>query len=154
MDMELLRELLGLMKEHELSEMEVEQDDVKIRLKKGGLDDRVEALVANGLAQLPENAVTPGEMRSQPIPPGGGRELVEVLSPMVGTFYNAPSPDAETYVMIGDLVEEETVVCIIEAMKVMNENKAETSGRVVEILSENGNSVEFAQPLFRIDPNG
>ena len=151
MNMELLRELLELMKEHELSEMEVEQDDVKIRLKKGGAADRLETLAGNGLG-IPSEVAVSGSGAGNPSPETG-TGLVEVLSPMVGTFYCTPSPDAESYVAIGDVVDEETVVCIIEAMKVMNEIKAEVGGRIVEILSENGNSVEFGQVLFRVDPN-
>jgi acetyl-CoA carboxylase biotin carboxyl carrier protein len=78
--------------------------------------------------------------------------LHEIASPMVGTFYRAPSPDSAPYVELGQKVTPDTVVCIIEAMKVMNEIKAETTGTIVEILVENGKSVEFGQPLFRVKP--
>lgn len=76
--------------------------------------------------------------------------IVEITSPMVGTFYRAPAPDAEPYVKVGDKVEEDTVVCIVEAMKLMNELEAEVSGEIVEILVENEELVEYGQPLFRV----
>lgn len=80
--------------------------------------------------------------------------LVEIKSPMVGTFYQAPSPDADTYVSLNEKIAAGQVVCIVEAMKLMNEIESEVSGRVVEILAENGRPVEFSQTLFLIDPNG
>ena len=151
MELDLLRELLALMDENELSELEVEQEGMRVRLKKSGQEVRHEVVTsqfpvaaASGTAVEPTAAETAAQT-----PPG----LVEVVAPMVGTFYRAPSPDAEPYVTEGDVVDEDTAVCILEAMKVMNEIKAEKRGRVVEVLAENGDAVEYGQVLFRLDPN-
>jgi len=143
MELDLLRDLLALMEENGLSEMEVEQDGVRIRLKKAGAEVRQEVVV--------QSAVPAGEAEAPPERESG---LVEITSPMVGTFYRAASPDAEAFVQIDDVVDEDSVICIIEAMKVMNEIKAEKSGRVVEICADNGEAVEYGQALFRIDPSG
>jgi acetyl-CoA carboxylase biotin carboxyl carrier protein len=86
--------------------------------------------------------------------PGGGDNLVAITSPMVGTFYRAPSEGAEPYVTVGSFVEPDTVVCIVEAMKVMNEVKADVAGEIVEILVQNGEPVEYGQELFMVKPAG
>jgi len=90
---------------------------------------------------------------SQPSTPQQAEDLVEIKSPIVGTFYVAPSPDSEPYVELGSAVKSQAVVCIIEAMKVMNEIKAETSGTIVEILVTNGQAVEYGQVLFKVKPD-
>jgi len=148
MELDLLRDLLALMEENGLSEMEVEQEGVRIRLKKAGSEVRQEVIVQPAALAAPAPA---GEIEA---PPAKGVGLVEITAPMVGTFYRAPSPDAEAFVLLDDVVDEDSVICIIEAMKVLNEIKAETSGRVVEICADNGEAVEFGQVLFRIDPGG
>jgi len=138
-----IRELIDIMKEHGLSEVEIEEEGVKIRLKKGGGG---ETLI------LPTGASAAVPLEGQSVVSKSSGSCVEITSPMVGTFYRAPAPDADPFVEVGGVVDKETVVCIIEAMKVMNEIKAEVTGRVHKILVENGQPVEFAQSLFLIEP--
>jgi len=150
---ELLEELAGFMREHNLCELEVNVGDVRVKLRKA--DGSVIPVAAQpgptAAAQPGATAgILPGAPGSAPLtetaPPG----TVCVHSPMVGTFYRTPKPDADAFVEVGDEVTEETVLCIIEAMKVMNEIKADHKGRVVRILAENGEPVEYGQPLFQI----
>ena len=105
-------------------------------------------------AVLPVSAGVPIAVAPAAQPPAAppASTLPSINSPMVGTFYSSPAPDAPAYVEVGTMVNAETVVCIIEAMKVMNEIKAEMSGTIVEVLAENGKPVEFGKPLFRIKP--
>lgn len=148
MNIEDIRELIDLMKENDLLEVELEESGRKIRLKKRDdqLPPAVEFRAPSPLAvpMAPEIA-----SESNPVaqnPPG----VKTIHSPMVGTFYRASGPDADNFVEVGDPVNEETVVSIIEAMKVMNEIKAELTGTVHEILVANGEPVEYGQPLFLI----
>ena len=143
MELDLLRDLLSLMSDNDLSEMEVEQEGIRIRLKKAGAEVRQEVVVQAASPAMPTEAAAPSAQESG---------LVEITAPMVGTFYRAPSPDAEAFVLVDDVVDEESVVCIIEAMKVMNEVKAGSGGRIVEICADSGQAVEYGQVLFRIDP--
>jgi len=145
-----LKEMIHLMEEHGLSELEVEKEGLKIRLKRGPSGKIVPEA-------LPYPLPFPSE--APPVLPVGqqtARDTVEqenvvvVRSPMVGTFYAAPAPDAAPYVAKGKKVSEGDVLCIIEAMKLMNEIKSDISGVVVEILIQNGQPVEFDQPLFKI----
>ena len=146
MDLARLKELIDLMNRHQLEELEVEEGGSRVRLRKRGTPPVVEhwnavSQVLGGEAQAATadsaSAVSPDDPTI-------------VRSPMVGTFYRAPNPDAELFVDIGDTVEEGAVLCIIEAMKVMNEIKAERGGTVEEALAENGEPVEYGTPLFRI----
>ena len=146
----LIAELMDIMKDSKLSEVEVEVEGARVRLRREGFEQKQTTMVAMPQAMaMPGVAQTPaGEApRSEAEKPGK-----KILAPMVGTFYQAPSPEADPYVEVGDIVEEDTVVCIIEAMKVMNEIKAEMKGRVVEVLMNNGEAVEYGQPLFIIEP--
>ena len=148
-----LKEMINLMEEHGLMELEVEKEGLKIRLKRGPSGQIVHEAV-------PYNPSAAGQRRETPaIPPVGQqvpRETVEaentvmVRSPMVGTFYSAPGPDAPPYVAKGKRVADGDVLCIIEAMKLMNEIKSDFHGTVTEVLVENGQPVEFDQPLFKI----
>ncbi len=140
MDLKKVRELLDLMDANNLTEVEIEEDGVKVRLRKGRSPS--EAVVTTA-APKDRVEVVPLEK----VPSGD-----TVNAPMVGTFYRAPSPDAAPYVDVGDEVTADTVVCIIEAMKVMNEIKAGTEGVVAEVLAESGSAVEYGHPLFRIEP--
>jgi acetyl-CoA carboxylase biotin carboxyl carrier protein len=161
MDLKLIRNLVRIMERGEVDELEIEDD-------KAGLRVHLRRGPSGGFGQ-PSVMMMPGAA-AQPAPPGGGAPLAaspadagattdaparaagleEITSPMIGTFYSAPSPDAESFASVGDNVGDETVVCIIEAMKVMNEIKAECSGEIVEILVENGEPVEYGQPLFLV----
>ena len=146
MEIEDIKTLIDLMNENALIELEVEEEGRKVRLVKEGLARReVVAVPAQMSAVVVEPAGT------SPSPAAAADENVaEVVAPMVGTFYRAPSPDSDPFVDVGMQVTEEATVCIIEAMKVMNEIHAEMTGTVLEVLVEDGHPVEYGQPLFRI----
>lgn len=135
------------MKENDLSVFEMEKDGLKIKLQKEVVASvpliPAPAVVAPGAAQ-PSAGAAPSPSAPQGVP------LKEIVSPMVGTFYRAGAPDAAPFVDVGAQVNEDTVVCIIEAMKVMNEIKAETNGVLAEVAVENGKPVQFGQVLFRV----
>jgi len=149
------------MKENELLEVEIKHGDDKIFLKR----HQPQSHVAQAVSAMPTMRPEPG---AAPVHTGGtealiqtytsqaeqsAEDLVEIKSPIVGTFYATPSPDSEHYVEVGSTVSPQTVVCIIEAMKVMNEIKAEKSGTITEILVTNGQAVEFGQVLFKLKPD-
>ena len=147
--MDELHKLIELMNDNELLELELVEDSKKIRLKKkydGGPKVIAAPMAAAPMAQAPLAAAA----APQEAPAGAPAGTVEIKSPMVGTFYRAPAPDAPAFVEVGTVVQPSTVVCILEAMKVMNEIKAGLSGTVQEILVENGQPVEYGQPLFKI----
>lgn len=152
MNLKEIKEMLQLMAEHGLSEMEVEKDGLKIRLRKGNggrvLTEQVHDNQPTVIPVLVETASGPTAIVSQSAQSGNGGTLIK--SPMVGTFYSAPAPDQPAYVTVGAKINEGDVLCIIEAMKLMNEIKAEVSGAITEILVKNGQPVEFDQPLFKI----
>ncbi len=141
---EKVKDLISLMNENSLTEIEVEEEGTKIRLKKNSLD------AVQTSIQLPSIKASLQEGSNKYLTSKQDKELSEIVAPMVGTFYSS-APGADPYVNIGDTVDEETVVCIIEAMKIMNEVKAETEGKIVEVIVENGAAVEFGQPLFRVE---
>ena len=155
MDLKDIKAIIDLMKKNSISEFEMEKQDFKIRLKRGlnggtpvvQLDDMPPAALVAVPPQV-AMAAAPGAPVSSPVPTGE----VEIKSPMIGTFYRAPSPEAASYVEIGTEIGPETVVCIIEAMKVMNEIKAEVKGVITQVLVENAKPVEFGQPLFKVRP--
>ena len=143
-----IRRLIELMKEHQLSEIDLQQGDMRIKLRSG-----LGAPVVLGPAPLaPTPAAAPVAVAAKGESPAEeDKHLVLIKSPMVGTFYRSPNPESPPYVKVGDHVGPETTVCIIEAMKVFNQIPAEVSGKVVAVLAENGDPVEFGQPLFRLD---
>lgn len=145
------------MRKNDLSVFKMEQDGFKITLKRG--NDFQPIITASTPVALPAgvSAVTPAApvaIDAAPAASSAGepkaQNLKEITSPMVGTFYSAPSPDAPAYLSVGTTVAEGAVICIVEAMKVMNEIKAEISGTVVEVCAENGKPVQFGQVLFRL----
>lgn len=143
------------MKKNDLSVFEMEKDGFKLKLQKGAGDQTVFSAPANGppasAPSAPTGAHAPVSPAAQAAPPAEkGASLSEIVSPMVGTFYRAGSPESAPFVDVGEEVTEETVVCIIEAMKVMNEIKAETKGVIAEIVAESGKPVQFGQVLFRV----
>jgi len=145
-----LKELIALMNEHQLVEVEIEREGMKIRLRKTGAGGGGKAVVLepSGLARslaAKEAAVALPEAVQKPA-------TLEVKSPMVGTFYRAPAPDAAPFVEVGQEIEPGQVLCIIEAMKLMNEIKSEVKGRIFQISVENGQPVEFGQILFLVEP--
>jgi acetyl-CoA carboxylase biotin carboxyl carrier protein len=146
-----IKAVIDLMRKNDLSVFEMEKDGFRLKLQKGS-DQPAHSAAAP--VQLPAPAPTApasaaGEAAGAAAPEKGGA-LKDVVSPMVGTFYRASSPDTPAFVDVGKEVSEETVVCIIEAMKVMNEIKAETKGVIAEIVAENGKPVQFGQVLFRV----
>jgi len=153
-DVQKIMELIRIMKENDLVKIDIQHGDDRISLQRA---EPPQPIAATGhiLTALP-GALAPGTSpAAQAVPAGqkGAAEgTVEIRSPMVGTFYEASSPDSDPYVEIGAHVEPQTVVCIIEAMKVMNEIRAEISGTVVERLVKTGQAVEYGQPLFRVKP--
>lgn len=151
-DLESVRQLLALMSEHGLAELEIEQDDLAVRLKKAVPGPPPPVLVAAPVGGAPPSA-GPASAAAQIAEPAADAKLPTINSPMVGTFYAAPSPDAPPFVKVGDHVSEDTVVCVIEAMKVFNEIRAETSGVIEKVLVKNAQAVEFGQPLFAVRPD-
>jgi len=153
MELEQIRELIGLMKENDLTEVRIIEGEKRLLLKRGS--EEPAPVVAVAPAQMPVAAPLPAAApistpaAAKPAEPMGAT----INSPMVGTFYAAPAPDAEPYVRVGDHVNPDTVVCIIEAMKVMNEIKADAAGTIERILAKNADPVEFGQPLFQIKPD-
>ena len=139
------------MKTNELLEVEIKHGDDKIFLKRCPPQQPVIAALPTAGPQVPASTVGVSLPPAQVSPKQ--ENLVEIKSPIVGTFYATPSPDSEPYVEVGSNVTPQTVVCVIEAMKVMNEIKAETSGTVVEVLMTNGQAVEYGQVLFRVRPD-
>ena len=161
MDIKEIKGIIDLMRKNGLSEFEYEKDGTKIRIRRGPDGEPQVIASSPGLipapAVLPVSAgvplaVAPAAPAPAPAAAPAASTLPSINSPMVGTFYSSPAPDAPPYVEVGTVVNAETVVCIIEAMKVMNEIKAEMSGTIVEVLAESGKPVEFGKPLFRIKP--
>ncbi|MFB3891933.1 MAG: acetyl-CoA carboxylase biotin carboxyl carrier protein [Phycisphaerae bacterium] len=153
MDIDEIKQLVQLMVDNDLSELDIADGDKKIALKRGKAPAPVIAApaivpVASGVsAAAPAAAPAPA---AQPPAPEPAEKLIEIRSPMVGTFYAAPSPDTEAFVQPGTRVSDDSVVCIVEAMKVMNEIKAECSGEIVEVCVRNAQPVEYGQVLFRV----
>lgn len=148
MNIKEIKEVINLMNENGLTEIEIEKDGQKIRLKKG-----VEGAIESAIAERPAPKIhaAPAPQLETP-PPALKSKNLEIKSPMVGTFYKAPSPDAPPFVKVGDTIDVGKVVCIIEAMKLMNEIKSEVKGKVVAVLVENADPVEFGQTLFLVEP--
>jgi acetyl-CoA carboxylase biotin carboxyl carrier protein len=165
-DLKVLKRMLQFMEDAGLAELDIEMEGLKVRLRKPGAGAPSPVAVApvtpaaSGgvpLAAVPAAAVPPPPPPASAAPPAtpavvpAGPEHT-IRSPMVGTFYRAPSPTAPPFVNVGDTVKEGQTLCLIEAMKLMNEIKAERPGRILRILVENGQPVEFDQPLFEFEP--
>ena len=141
------------MKKNSLSEFEMEKEGFKIKLRRAASESKSEEVqVQHYLPPVSTMASVPPQTDPPPVV-AESSDVPEIKSPMIGTFYRKPSPESEEYIQIGDMVTAETVVCIVEAMKVMNEIKAEISGEITEILVEDGRPVEFGQALFRVRPS-
>jgi len=154
-DLKDIKAIIDLMRKNSVTEFELEKQDFKIRLKRGtnggGAAAAYEDPPAVTYAQPPTGpALAPAPAPVPQVPPSN--EL-EIKSPMIGTFYRAPSPESAPYIEVGTEVSPETVVCIIEAMKVMNEIKAEAKGVITQVMVENAKPVEFGQPMFKVRPN-
>ena len=150
-DLKKIKSLIKIMKDNDLIEVEIKTGDEKIMLKRSD---------PNQIVTAAQTMMPAAQVLAAPIAPAASSEtasaaddnLVEIVSPIVGTFYTAPSPDSDNFVEINSKVSPKTVVCIVEAMKVMNEIKADATGTIVEILVESGQAVEFGQPLYKVKP--
>jgi acetyl-CoA carboxylase biotin carboxyl carrier protein len=153
-DLKDIKAIIDLMKKNSVTEFELEKQDFKIRLKRGsnggGVATSFDDQPALAIGQAPPTISAPAPAAQLPAPVSN--EL-EIKSPMIGTFYRSPSPESGPYVEVGVEVNPDTVVCIIEAMKVMNEIKAEAKGVITQVMVENAKPVEFGQPLFKIRPS-
>jgi acetyl-CoA carboxylase biotin carboxyl carrier protein len=163
MNIEEICRIAALMEKHDLSEFSVESEDVKLAIKRKSSDVQQVAFpqqfMAHPMQNMHPHAAAPQPQPSAPEKPAEAPtetpaepNVLTVNSPIVGTFYRSPSPDADVFVKVGDRVSEDSVVCIVEAMKVMNEIKAEQSGVIKKVLVENASPVEFGQPLFELEP--
>jgi acetyl-CoA carboxylase biotin carboxyl carrier protein len=147
MNIKELKEIMEIFENSRITEMDLERQGVRISLKKSAPDTAAEI------------RLEPADAEGVSVEPGSGEEAeagrhegaLEIRTPMVGTFYRTPAPDSEPFVEEGDIINEGDIICIIEAMKLMNEIKSEISGKVLKVLVENGQAVEFNQPLFLIE---
>ena len=153
MELDDIKAIIDLMKNNDLAVFKLEREGFKIELE-AHRSPGPTVVLPHGVAAsvpLPHAGPFPANVTEGSTPPAGpSTPLKEIVSPMVGTFYRAPSPDSAPYAEVGQEINEESLVCIIEAMKVMNEIKAEIKGIIVEILVENGTPVQFGQPLIRV----
>jgi acetyl-CoA carboxylase biotin carboxyl carrier protein len=163
MNQKYIKSLIRLVEESEIESLEVSSWGRKVRIiqrvNPGSNGHSGAAAVVSAAPTAPQPAPAPMPAPQVPAEPSepiadNSSNLVEIKSPMVGTFYRAPAPDADPYVSTNEMITEGQVVCIVEAMKLMNEIESEVSGRVVKILVENAKPVEFGQVIFLIDPNG
>jgi len=154
LELEQIKAIIAMMKDNDLSEFSMEQDGLKIRIKRGpeGFQQTVipPPAAQTQLAPAPVSTQAPVAAPAALASAASATDVKHIASPMVGTFYRSPSPDAPPYIEVGQEVDPETVVCIIEAMKVMNEIKAEVKGVITEVVAENARPVEFGQKLFAV----
>jgi acetyl-CoA carboxylase biotin carboxyl carrier protein len=155
LDLKEIKELIALMRKNDLSVFKLEQEGFKVTLKRGSDPIITTAPAASQMAPMtvvqPVATAPAGPPAASP-PPASGEKLTDITSPMVGTFYVAPGEGMPPFVKVGQQVDKETVLCIIEAMKVMNEIKADCEGTIVEIVADNGKPVQFGQILYRVRP--
>ncbi|MGA2617271.1 MAG: acetyl-CoA carboxylase biotin carboxyl carrier protein [Thermoguttaceae bacterium] len=152
-DVRRIRRLVELMKEHDLTEIDLREGEMRIQLRRGS-EPLVTAPALRAAALSPAAATAADAAAAAPAAAAAGSEQAQqttIKSPLVGTFYAASDPDSPPYVKVGDHIGPETTVCIVEAMKVFNQIRAEVSGKILAVLVENGQSVEFGQPLFNVD---
>lgn len=141
-----IKDMIALMNENSLAELEIEKDGMRIRLKKSGAGyERAVEFIPQQAGAIQQAAEAPGAKDK------AKANTIEIKSPMVGTFYRSPSPEAPAYVNVGDNIEVGHVLCIIEAIKLMNEIKSEVKGRIIDIHVENAEPVEFSQVLFIVE---
>jgi acetyl-CoA carboxylase biotin carboxyl carrier protein len=154
-----LRELIAILNQTDISELTLESGDLRLSIRKN--ETKPVALASNPVVATPQPSLATVEASNSapsvslppPLDTSPAKNLIDITSPMVGTFYTAPAPDEPPFVEVGDRVSKGQTVCIIEAMKLMNEIDAESSGRVVEILVDNAQPIEYGQILMRIEPN-
>ena len=152
MDLKAIKQVVEMMKRSEISEFEIEEKDFKLRLSRKNGDTQI-IHAAAPIAAAPAPVALAAPVAGAPAAaaaPVEEKGISIVKSPMVGTFYTAASPDSPAFAKVGTKVSADSIVCIIEAMKVMNEIQSEISGTVTEVLIENGEAVEYGQPLFKV----
>ena len=160
MNLKELKEIIQLMENANIDELEIEREGVRIRVKKTPGITHMPPVSTNIPTHIYQQSIP---LTSIPVQPSGNQELpgtqgldkkgvTQIVSPMVGTFYRAPSPESAPFVEIGQVIEPGQVICVIEAMKLMNEIKSEIKGKVIEVLVDNAEPVEFGQPMFLIEP--
>jgi acetyl-CoA carboxylase biotin carboxyl carrier protein len=152
-DLKDIKAIIDLMKKNSITEFELEQENSKLRLKRGLNGGLPVPQPDDSAAMIPLPMSVPTVSTPSIAAPVVNTGEIDIKSPMIGTFYRSPSPEAAAYVEAGTEVGSDSVVCIIEAMKVMNEIKAEVKGVITQILVENGKPVEFGQPLFKVRPS-
>ncbi len=151
MDINLIKKLIRIVEKSEITEFSITDGETKIKISKNHSTVQSVSTAPQQIAQPQPQAKAEEPAKEAPAETSGGDEkLHEVRSPIVGTFYRAPAPDADPYVQVGDSVQPGTVLCIVEAMKLMNEIESDVSGKIVKILVENATPVEYNQPLFLI----
>jgi acetyl-CoA carboxylase biotin carboxyl carrier protein len=157
-DVRRVRRLVELMKEHDLSEIDIREGATRIRLRRGAMEPVVTPPASGYPAPPPASGYPAGPIAAAPAAAEPAKveeaHVALITSPIVGTFYTAPNPESPPFVKVGDHVGRETTVCIVEAMKVFNQIQAEVSGKIQAVLVENGQPVEFGQPLFKVDTRG
>ncbi len=149
MDLKEIKQIIDLMKRSDLTEFEIEEQDLKLRICRDS-KHAVPVVAHAPVAAAPVAAPAPVAPAPAASAPAEDKNALVVKSPMVGTFYRSPSPDSKPFVDVGTAVQPDSVVCIIEAMKVMNEIQSEVKGIITEMLVENGQAVEYGQPLFKL----
>ena len=154
MNLKEIKEIITLMNENNLGEIEIEREGLKLKLKKTALEAQLQSPVHYAVESIPtpRSTASSAAQTSQPSTDVPAKTTKDIKSPMVGTFYRSPSPEASLFVDIGQTVEIGQVVCIVEAMKLMNEIKSEVRGKVVEVAVSNAEPVEFGQTLFVVEP--
>jgi acetyl-CoA carboxylase biotin carboxyl carrier protein len=151
MDLRKLKTLIDLVSESNVSELEITEAEGKVRIVKGGGPAVLQPAQAPSQLVAPQAAAAPGPLTAAPAPVAAAPAGHTVKSPMVGTFYRSASPGAKPFVEIGAQVKEGETVCIIEAMKILNEIESDKTGTITQILCENGQAVEYGQPLFIVE---
>jgi len=153
-DVRTVKSLVALMTQHDLSEIELRDGTQRLRLRRGSQEP---LLTTAGTSMPAPSSTTPAQSRadqsSAPAPAASAKNLLDIKSPTVGTYYSSPKPGDPIFVKVGSKVTPDTVVCIIEAMKIFNDIKAECAGTIVEVLVENQQPVEYGQILFKVDPS-
>ncbi len=154
MDITLIKKLIKVVEDSDITEFSVEEGDLKLKISKASKEVQTQQYIQPMQAPMPQQAniqIAPATQKSEEVEiEKADPNLVEVKSPIVGTFYRSPAPDADPYVQIGDKVSEGNVLCIVEAMKLMNEIESDVSGTIVKVLVENATPVEYNQPLFLV----
>jgi len=145
MDLNLIKKLVRIVDTSDITDLEVEESGFRVKIAK-----KIRGFQTVTQPQMGAQTATIAQEEKLPSKPEVQENMHEIRSPIVGTFYRAPAPDADSYVNVGDTVSAGTVLCIVEAMKLMNEIESDVSGKILKILVENGKPVEYNQPLFQI----